>query len=184
MRRALGALDVVDLGVGPKFRVITQGEWVESQAIPFPDLGISLSFRGQIDALVHTEDGEVFVTDYKTTTLDNFSLAKFFPQLSAYTMCIERPACENSTLPRHVNGMSLLVFDPSEFVFRKRTKHGGLYGKTRWVELPRRNEKFNAFLTDVAMVLANDVAPVSNPKCGICRLRFGSPRYVAMPTGT
>lgn len=171
MRKALTASEIVDLGVGPRFRVVTQGEWVQSRPIEFPNYGIALTLKGQIDALVVTEDREVFVVDYKTTRQDDAELMKFRRQLMCYTTAIERPA-RPSALPTFVDGMALLIFDPATFVFRKDKKIGGLYGSTRWLELPRRDDRFAAFMDEVASTIASDDPPVPNDECGICRLRF------------
>ncbi len=91
MREALVRDEIIDLGVGPRFRVVAQGEWIESEPILFDAVGISISFAGKYDAVVVTENEEVFVVDYKTTTLDDFALAKFYPQLMAYVTAIELP---------------------------------------------------------------------------------------------
>ena len=172
VRTALADLEIVDCGVGPRFRIIAQGLWVESQPIPFPEHGLSLSFFGQLDALVVTEHDEVFVVDYKTTTLDDTALSKFRRQLSCYVTAIERPKAASHSLPKYVDGMALLIFDPATFALNPKTKNCGLYGRTRWLELPRRDDLFDAFLTTVAATLAAPEPPQSLASCGICRLRF------------
>jgi len=87
------------------------------------------------------------------------------------TIALEQPA-RPSMLPSFIDGMALLVFDPANFVFRKESKVGGLYEKTRWVELPRRDDRFDAFLSGVSAFLASDVLPLPEGACSICRLRF------------
>lgn len=174
MRRAIAEHEVVDLGVGPPFRVIAQGEWVESRPIPFAAHGLSLSFRGQIDGLVATGSGdaeELWVVDYKTTTLEDAQLVKFRRQLMSYVVAIEQPASECLGTRRYVDGTALIVFDPSKFVFNAKTKWSGLCGLTRWVELPRRDHLFDQFLSRVAACIASASAPPSDPKCTLCRLR-------------
>ncbi len=171
MRQALASHEIVDLGVGPKFRVVGQGQWVESKPIPFESAGITLSVAGKYDAIVVTEDNEVVVVDYKTTTLDDFALAKFAPQLMSYVTAIELPKNEAEPLA-YVDGIALLVFDPAHFAFNPRTKNCGLYGPTRWVELPRRQEAFDELLAGIAELLAHPEPPRSAPSCDICKLRF------------
>lgn len=173
MRRALPAGKVIDLGVGQRFRVISQGGWVESKPIAFPSHAVSLSFRGQYDAVVVNDSDEFVVVDYKTTTMDDGALMKFRRQLMCYVTAIELPITFDEQMPAYVDATALLVFDPSNFVFNGKTKRSGLYGQTRWVELPRRNDLFDAFLQKVAAMLADPFAPRSDDKCGICLIRQG-----------
>jgi hypothetical protein len=171
MRQALASNETVDLGVGPKFRVISQGQWVESKPIPFESAGITLSVAGKYDAIVITEDNEVIVVDYKTTTLDDYALAKFAPQLMSYVTAIELPKTHAEPLA-YVDGIAILVFDPVHFAFNPKTKNCGLYGPTRWVELPRKQDVFNELLAGIAELLAHPNPPRSAPSCDVCRLRF------------
>ncbi len=173
VRTALADLDLIDSGVGPRFKILAQGLWLESQPIPFAKYGILLQFFGQLDALVVTEDGEVWIVDYKTTTLDDTALLKFRRQLSCYVAAMEHPKKASHGLPSHINGMAILVFNPAKFALNPRKKNCGLYGPTRWLELPRRDDLFNAFLEGVVSALASEEPPDSAPMCGICRLRFG-----------
>ena len=174
MREALVSKEIVDLGVGPRFRVVSQGQWVESEPIPFESHGVRLSLVGKCDAVVVTEDEEIFVVDYKTTKLDDFALAKFFPQLMSYVTAIELPKAEHSTLPAYVDGIALLIFDPAKFAFNRQTRNCGLYGPTRWVELPRDQKSFDELLSSVAQLLAHPLPPRSERTCEICALRFST----------
>ena len=174
MRQAMTTNDVVDLGVGPKFRVVSQGGWVESIPLGFDEAGISLTIAGKYDAVVVTESDEIFVVDYKTTTLDDFALAKFGPQLMSYLTAIELPKSKDSDLPAYVDGTALLVFDPTKFAFNAKTKNCGLYGRTRWVELPRKQQAFDVLLHTVAKLVAHPEPPRSEKTCEICVLRFSS----------
>jgi hypothetical protein len=171
MRKALDTTEIIDLGVGPRFRVVSQGEWVESKPMLFQKEGIRLSLRGQCDAIVVTEDEEIFVVDYKTTTQDDAALLKFRRQLSCYVMALESPASERRP-PVRVDGMAVIVFDPSRFGVRQDDKVGGLSGKTRWVELPRRDDRYHQFLNEIAATLGSSVPPVAVDTCSVCRLRF------------
>lgn len=172
VRNTLAEIDIVDLGVGPRFRILAQGLWVESSPIVFLEHGVSLSFFGQLDALVVTEHDEIFVVDYKTTTLDDVALRKFRRQLSCYITALERPKTASAALPRYVDGMALLIFDPARFALNTTTKNSGLYGRTRWLELPRRDELFDAFLGEVVATLGASKLPETSSECGFCRLRF------------
>ena len=71
--------------------------------------------------------------------------------------------------------VALLVFDPSKFAFNARTKNCGLYGRTRWVELPRDEQAFDTLLKTVATLVAHPEPPRSEKTCDVCALRFSAP---------
>jgi hypothetical protein len=171
MKRAFESDEIVDLGVGPRFRVHSQGVHVESVAIPFANSGLTLSFAGAYDALVVTENEERFIVDFKTTTQEDGRLLKFRRQMACYVLAVERPKHRVLREPMAIDGMALLIFEPAEFAFRRISKRGGLYGPIRWLELPRRDDLFDVFLQSVARVLGGD-APEPEVNCSYCRLRF------------
>ena len=173
MRDAFPAEVLHDLGVGPKFRVIAQGLRVRSQPILFAEQGIAMTLKGEIDALVTTEHGEVFVVDYKTTKLDDGALMRFRRQVASYALCLALPEHPSPGLPTQVDGTALYVFNPSTFAANQRTKHCGLHGPSRWLELPMRDDLFAAFLGQVAELLGSKQKPKPPPNCGYCALRFG-----------
>jgi len=180
MRRALDTEAIVDLGVGPRFRVHSQGVRVESQPVAFPEHGVSLSVAGKYDALVVTEHDEIFVVDLKTTTQDDGALFKFRRQLASYAFALERPLRRPPTGPVAVDGLALLIFDPARYIFKREAKISGLYGPTRWVELPRDDKKFDKLLTSVAELLGGD-EPLPDPTCRYCAFRDGRIKVAGPP---
>ncbi len=166
MKRAFADVALVDLGVGPKFRVLAQNAWVRSAQVEFDALGVSLTVSGAYDALVETEHGEIFVVDYKTTNADEGALRKFRRQLAAYAFALEHPAQGPSI---DVDGHALLAYRPENFAFRTRGL-SGLYGRSAWVEIPRDDLAFSTLLTDVAESLARESLP-SAPACAFCAYR-------------
>ncbi len=166
MKRAFADVALVDLGVGPKFRVLAQNAWVRSVPVEFDALGISLTIGGAYDALVETEHGELFVVDYKTTNADEIALRKFRRQLAAYAFALEHPAAGPSIA---LDGHALLAYRPENFAYRARGV-SGLYGKSAWIELPRDDEGFRTLLAEVAVVLAGG-KPTSAASCAFCTYR-------------
>ncbi len=75
-------------------------------------------------------------------------------------------------LPAYVDGIALLVFDPVKFAFNPKTKKSGLYGPTRWVELPRDQKRFDDHMQAVAQLVAHSQPPRSDRNCDICKLRL------------
>ena len=113
--------------------------------------------------------------------LDDDALLKLRRQLSCYATALEMPRRPSPELPRHVDGMAVLVFDHAKFAVNARSKNCGLYGPVRWVELPRRTDLFDQFLTGVATALAATDHFASAADCGVCRLRFGLDKSVRRP---
>jgi hypothetical protein len=180
MRLALSSKDLIDIGVGQRFRIVSQGGWVESRPISFERIDATLSFAGKYDAIIVTETEKVFVVDCKTTMLGDFALVKFFPQLMSYVTAIEMPKVADPSFPTYVDGIALLVFEPARFAFNPQTRNCGLYGKARWVELPRKQDIFDGYLRAVAELLAHEQAPRSDRNCEICQLRFPpTPQFVS-----
>jgi PD-(D/E)XK nuclease superfamily len=170
-----GGPDIVhDLGVGPRFRVVAQGLWVESYPVPFPEHGFELVVRGKLDALVRTVDGETLVVDYKTSAQGELAPRTYGPQLHAYALALEAPAA--GTEPVQVDGLALLVYRPTRFTYRTESRVSGLYGPHEWVEVPRDDGAFVASLGRTAALLAG-AEPTPNPKCAWCVY------YGAVPVG-
>jgi hypothetical protein len=158
----------VDIGVGPRFRVIAQGFSVASATIPFPQHGISLRFEGSIDALVRTVDDEMFLVDYKTTNAQE-GLTRYRRQLAAYAWALENPA-DPRIAPYVIDGFALLIYRPQKYAYRV-SGVAGLYGRAEWLELPRRDDQFLGFLDGVAERLAQPRVPAASPDCMYCAYR-------------
>ena len=162
------AAEPVDLGVGPRFRVVAQGFRVKSAPIPFSRLGIALRFEGWIDALVRTTDDELFLVDYKTTKAQD-GLMTYRRQLAAYCFALENP-WDARTMRYEIDGFALLVYRPYKFAYRN-SGVAGLYGPSEWIELPRRDDLFLKFLEEMAALLSQRDLPAPSPGCAYCAYR-------------
>src|SRR5262249_35446734 len=98
-------------------------------------------------------------------------------QLHAYAYCLEHPAA-GKTLLRPVSRLGLLVFEPDGFLYPGNGAATGaaLTGPVSWVEVPRDDQAFLAFLTDVVRVPEQPQAPAPSPKGDWGRYRDASRR--------
>ena len=160
----------ISLGVGPTFRVISQGQWVESRPLSFPDYDLEIVVRGKLDALIRTAD-ETIVVDYKTTTKGELAPRTYTAQLHAYAFALESPA--GTTEAVKVDGLALLLYRPSLFSHRPEKGISGLYGPTEWLEVPRDDGSFHNLLARLAALAAGAIQPTPNPKCLFC-IYFGA----------
>ena len=166
MKRAFADVALVDLGVGPRFRVLSQSVRVRSAPVEFERLDFALAIEGAYDALVETEHREVFVVDYKTTNLDELALRKYRRQLAAYAFALEHPAGGAAIT---VDGHALLAYRPENFAYRARGV-SGLYGRSAWIEIPKDDGEFAWFLAEVASTLSKGIPDVARG-CSFCAYR-------------
>ena len=171
MKEAFASKQLVDLGIGPKFTVLGQGLSVESAPIKFPELGVAIVLAGRLDAFVLTAADERVVVDYKTTA-NGLSPETYRAQLSAYAFALENPGKRSQLPPTMVDGLALLVYRPTSFAYRP---YGlcGLYGRTQWVELPRRDDKLHDTLQQVAALVTGARPPEVGKDCRYCAYRIG-----------
>lgn len=86
---------------------------------------------------------------------------------------MEQPA---SGRPRFspVTRLGLLAFQPRSFVHRAGATNGidGYFGGgLHWCDIPRTDEAFLTFLSEVVTILQMSQAPPSSPTCGFCAYR-------------
>lgn len=156
----------ISLGVGPTFRVVAQGQHVESRPLEFPNYDLEIVVKGRLDALVRTTDDETIVVDYKTTTKGEVAPRTYTAQLHAYAFALESPAraADETT----IDGLALLLYRPVSFSHRPEKAVSGLYGPTEWLEVPRDDASLHQLLERVAALSVGAVQPTPNPKCMFC----------------
>jgi hypothetical protein len=153
--------------------VVQYGQkWVQSQPIQIPGLSASCHIRGRLDTVARFDDGTYGVIDFKTSSRRGEHLPLYSRQLHAYTYALEHAAPGSFHL-NPVSCVGLLVFEPTTF---SNTGFGDacLQGAMEWIELPRDDEGFLGFLSDVVSLLERPEAPPPSPDCGWCRYREDS----------
>jgi hypothetical protein len=119
--------------------------------------------RGRLDALVDCDDGSKGVVDFKTTVPKPDHLATYGRQLHAYATALEHPASGRAV---EVSSLGLLCFLPD--TYEASGGEGGLFGPVQWIEVPRDDQTFVAFLGEVATVLGGSEPPPASATCGWC----------------
>lgn len=146
------------------------GRWVESAPIRPPGAARMLYVRGPFDTVIAFDDGTHAIIDFKTSSQKSENVAKYARQLQAYAHALENPAHEKAFALPNVRRMGLLVYEPDAFHM---APDGGarLGGSVKWIEIPRDDAAFLAFLGDVSAVLDAPAPPPADPECAWCRHR-------------
>ena len=144
-------------------------KFVRSAPISVPGAVSQCYISGRFDAVIEFEDGSYGIVDYKTSEAKDEHVAFYSRQLTAYAYALEHPA-ENALSLTPVSRMGLFVVTPHQY---KRTPAGEVIyvNKTTWMEIPREDQVFLAFLGEVLAVLDAPHPPPSSQDCGVCQYR-------------
>jgi hypothetical protein len=150
--------------------VVEYGEkWVESQPISFSGRAATCFLRGRFDTVIAFTEGGYGVVDFKTTRPTPRHVPFYSRQLHAYAYALEHPAPGKLAL-HPVTRLGLLCVEPSAI---DRLEDGQLayFGEAVWLEIPKNEEAFLAFLQDVMDVLEKPTPPPPGSSCGYCQYR-------------
>lgn len=148
----------------PPMRIVSQGRRVISSPIHVSGSDLDLVIRGNYDSLVFFEDDVLGVVDWKTTRVRPDLVQKYGRSLNAYAYAIEHPATGPSQC---VGRLGLGVFEPASFA----VADGGLArldGGFSWIDIPRDQREFNAFIRRIGVLLAQPSMPHASSDCGFC----------------
>ena len=150
--------------------VVEFGEqWVESTPIVLPSRGSTCFIRGKFDSVIRFEDGSFGVVDFKTSESNDQHVPLYSRQLHAYAYALEHPAQGKPALSP-VSRLGLLCVEPTQML----EADGGGYAykaEVVWIECPRRDDAFLAFLEDVQDVLDCPEPPGGSATCPWCQNR-------------
>jgi hypothetical protein len=158
----------------PPGRVVYGDRWVESAPIAVPGHATTCFVKGKTDTLLQFDDGTYGVIDFKTSSARSEHVALYARQLMAYANALENPAPGALAL-KPVSHLGLIVFDPNLFTATSSTA-ASLSGGMHWIEIPRDDAAFLAFLGEVLTVLELPQPPGGSPSCEWCRYRDASRR--------
>lgn len=149
--------------------VFDYGEhWVESKLFKVPGHPTPFFIRGRFDVAGSFEDGTFGLVDYKTSSPADKHIPLYSRQLHAYALALEYPA-QGSLKLSPISRMGILCVDPVEMIS---LDTGGAFRlETTWIEIPRSNTAFKAFLDQVLAVLESDIPPAPSPTCSFCQYR-------------
>lgn len=142
---------------------------VHSRSIVPPGRSLGCYVYGRLDTVIQCENGEYAVIDFKTTDKSDEQVALYSRQLHAYTFALENATPGKLSLTP-VTRMGLLTFAPSIFSVATGAV-AMLSGEVKWIEIPREDQKFLAFLGEVMDVLSSPAPPPAAPECAWCQYR-------------
>jgi hypothetical protein len=144
----------------------SRDRWVRSAALAVPGCARPVVLRGRLDAVVVRDDGTDAVMDFKTALPRDGHIPLYERQLHAYAWAVEQPS---SGPPSHVSALGLLCFYPGRF--EADDAGAALIGELAWIDLPRDDRTFAAFLTEVLSVLDAPELPPARLGCAWCAMR-------------
>jgi hypothetical protein len=151
----------------PRFRVEHTEKMIWSSPISVPGRNVRLVIRGKFDSILLTEPAALMMADFKCAPVKPEYLHKYGRQLHAYTYATDHPGA-GSPIQRMIDGLGLLVFEPSTFAHEGETAQFG--GALKWVPINRNDGDFRTFLDEVAALLERAQPPAPSPHCEFCRL--------------
>jgi hypothetical protein len=140
--------------------------WVESKPIPIPGRSASCYIRGKFDVAAKLDDGTFGVVDLKTSERNTDHIPLYGRQVHAYALALENAAPGKPFLSP-VSRLGLLVYGPDAFYDNSGV--GLLCGRLSWIEIPRDDRKFMAFLSEVVLILEAPSPPPLSPACPWCQ---------------
>ena len=149
-------------------------DWVESAPVTPPGVSTPCYIKGKFDTVLRLDDGSYAVIDFKTSDIRGDNTAKYSRQLHAYALALEHPAGGAQGLSP-ISKLGLLVYDPKTFA-GDGLGQAALSGKLGWLEIPRDDAAFRAYLGDVVKLLEKPDLPPASPSCRLCQYRDAARR--------
>ncbi|MCL4448544.1 MAG: PD-(D/E)XK nuclease family protein [Actinobacteria bacterium] len=150
---------------------IRGGFRVESIAFGIPGRKSNVRFSGATDTVLAFDDGTFGVADFKTAEPRESHIPFYGRQLHAYALCLENPV-PGKTMCSPVTRLGLLCLEPVEM--RPSVEFAGEYVYRTiptWQDIPRDDELFMEFLTEVVELLESPEPPKPSENCGWCTYR-------------
>lgn len=156
----------------PPGKVAYASKWVNSTPISFAHHSASCFIRGIFDTVLQFSDGTFAVVDFKTTRPSPDHVPFYARQLQAYSYALEHAKIDSFSL-HPITRMGLLCVEPFAM---QRTASGNLAyeGQVTWMECPKDDDSFLAFIDAVLAVLDSPEAPTANESCSFCTYRENS----------
>jgi hypothetical protein len=148
--------------------------WVQSVPLSIPSHTSNYTIRGKLDTVVRFNNGAYGVIDFKTSGTRSRHIPFYGRQLHAYALALENAASGNLSLSP-VTRLGLVIFEPTSFSTGN-SDFASLIGSVNWVEIPRDDSRFVAFLKEVLDILELPTPPESSPSCEWCQYRDAARR--------
>ena len=139
--------------------------WVRSGLMQVPEHIMPVVVTGRIDTALSFDDGSYAIIDFKTSEPRDEHVPFYGRQLHSYALAAENPAVGTLRL-YPVSTLGLLCIEP---VAMMGLDDGVAYrGVAHFLEIPRDDDAFMAFLSQVLFVLERPEPPDAAPGCSFC----------------
>lgn len=135
-----------------------------------PGHDTKVELRGFTDTLILFDGGGFGITDFKTAEPKEEHISFYGRQLMSYVMAAEHPAPGKPRLCP-VTHLGLVCFEPVEMVAVD--SRYAFATVPSWVEVPRDDDAFLAFLSEVLDVITAGEAP-KHEGCPWCEYRYAA----------
>ena len=144
-------------------------KWVQSAPLTLPGCAAQVVIKGRFDAAIAFEDGSYAVVDFKTSEAGQEKVAFYSRQLSAYAYALENRAPGAFALAP-ISRLGLFIVTPGSY---EPAPSGSMafISRTAWMDIPRDDAAFLAYLGEVLAVLENPLPPPPAENCELCRYR-------------
>ncbi len=175
MKRLFQDKDTGDLAPElPPGRILFGERWVESLPIALPG-SQPVFIRGKFDSVVAFDDGSYGVVDFKTSEPSPKHIPFYGRQLHAYAYALEHPAPGKLSL-QPISRLGLLCVEPID-ITRDDTRRISYVGDVTWLEIPKEEAGFLAFIGQVIDLLSLPEPPPAAENCGFCQYRAAARTY-------
>ena len=158
----------------PPGKVAFGEKWVQSSPIAVAGHASTCFIRGKFDTVVRFDDGSYGVIDFKTSVTKGHQVNVYSRQLHAYAYALENPAPGKLNLAP-VTKLGLLCVEPVDMLSIGEDTYA-YKSQPTWIDCPRNDGAFLAFLGEVLDVLDRPDPPEGNPRCGWCLYRHQARR--------
>ncbi len=142
-------------------------EWVKSTPIELPGHADTCFIKGRFDCVVRFDDGSYGIIDFKTASPKAAEGNPYSRQLHAYAYALEHPAAGSLGLAP-VSMLGLLYFNPTQ-VSQQGTMWLSFDAQIQWVEIPKDEQGFLSFASEVMSIIEADEPPPPAKDCSWCR---------------
>lgn len=144
--------------------VFKYGEkWVRSRTLELPGVRSTCHINGRFDVVAELGDSSYAIVDFKTGSPADENAQMYSRQLHAYAVALENPA-EDALALSPISKLGLLYFAPDRCDHHAHSRQT-VEGEVQWVEIPREDEAFMAFLRGVVELLDG---PLPDPEPHVC----------------
>jgi len=164
----------------PSWTVKSKGsKTIRSAPLPLEGVRDEYILAGRYDLLAEDADGNTYILDCKTASMDDDKADRYRMQLSAYARIFEDPHPEDEREPLKIAGIGLLIHHPKGFMRAPESEQHRyehlFHLKSHYLPVERDDVELLGQALRIAETLEREGYPDLNPACAdCCRESFGA----------